>query len=132
MSYASYDDYINIYLNGRNVLIPSATFNYYSLKATNEISSRIYGSLVTIDNDVKCCTCEIAEYLFNVEQNVNSTSENATKGVSSESVGGYSVTYGTSVSSEYAIENRNSNISDIIRKWLGNKGFMGRSVVGVY
>ena len=67
-----------------------------------------------------------------MEQNVNSTSANATKGISSESVGGYSVSYGTSVSSEYTIENRKISITGIVSKWLGNKGYMGRGVVGVY
>ena len=131
-NYVSYDDYINTYLNGRDVLIPSATFGYYSLKASNEIRSRVYGELIVIDDDVKNCTCEIAEYIFNLEKNVNSTSANAIKGISSESVGGYSVSYGTSVATEYSIENRTANISEIVMKWLGNKGFMGRSVAGVY
>ena len=131
-NYANYDDYINIYLNGRDVLIPSATFGYYSQKASNEIRSRIYSDITVIDDDVKCCTCEIAEYIFNVEQNINSTSANATKGISSESVGGYSVSYGTSVASEYTIESRKISITGIVSKWLGGKGYMGRGVVGVY
>ena len=131
-NYANYDDYLYVYLNGRDVLIPSATFDYYSQKASSEIRSRIYNDITVIDDDVKCCTCEIAEYIYNVEQNVNSTSANATKGISSESVGGYSVSYGTSVSSEYTIENRKISITGIVSKWLGNKGYMGRGVVGVY
>lgn len=132
-NYANYDDYVNTYLNGRDVLIPSTTFNYYSLKATNEIRSRVYGNIITIDDDVKCCTCEIAEYIFNVEKNVNTTTENAVKGIASESVGGYSVSYGTSVSSEYTIENRALSITEIVNKWLSNKDFMTRrGVVGVY
>lgn len=131
-NYANYDDYVNIYLNGRDVLIPSTTFNYYSLKASNEIRSRMYSEFTTLDDDIRCCTCEIAEYLYNVESNVNVTSQNAEKGISSESVGGYSVSYGTSVSSEYAIENRTQVISEIIKRWLGNKAYNGRSVVGVY
>jgi len=131
-NYVNYDDYINLYLNGRDVLIPSTTFGYYSLKATNEIRSRVYGEIIIIDDDVKNCTCEIAEYLYNVEQNVNSTSENAVKGINSESVGGYSISYGTSVSSEYSIDNRKSTITDIINKWLMGKNFMGRSVDCVY
>lgn len=131
-NYVDYDDYINVYLNGRDVLIPSAAFGYYSLKATNEIRSRVYGDIIVIDDDVKNCACEVAEYIYNLEKNVNSTSANAVKGISSESVGGYSVSYGTSVATEYSIENRAANISEIIMKWLGNKGFMGRSVAGVY
>ena len=53
------------------------------------------------------------------------------KGISSESVGEYSVTYATSKSEEYSQTNRDVKISSILRTWLGNKNMLNNRRVDV-
>ena len=39
-NYVDYNYYLNNYLQGREPVIPTASFGFYSMKATNEIRGR--------------------------------------------------------------------------------------------
>ena len=131
-NYVDNSYYVNNYLQGREAVIPSTSFNFYGLKATNEIRSRIHNVVIIIDEDVKNCACELAEFLYREDMEEKAISEATSKGVSSESVGEYSVSYSTSKNAEYSSKNREVRISTIMRNWLGHKGLMNRGVDVVY
>ena len=131
-NYVDNSYYVNNYLQGREAVIPSTSFNFYGMKATNEIRNRIFNVVIIIDQDVKNCACEIAEFLYEEDMAKKSVMKNNEKGVSSESVGEYSVSYSTSTSDEYSAKNREVRISTIMRNWLGHKGLMNRGVDVVY
>ena len=131
-NYVDNSYYVNNYLQGREVVIPSTSFNFYGMKATNEIRNRIFNVVIIIDEDVKNCACEIAEFLYEEDMAKKTVMKNNEKGVSSESVGEYSVSYSTSTSDEYSAKNREVRISTIMRNWLGHKGLMNRGVDVVY
>ena len=131
-NYVDYSYYENNYLQGREAVIPSTSFNFYGMKATNEIRSRIFNVVIIIDEDVKNCACEIAEFLYEEDMEQRSISKVNEKGVSSESVGEYSVSYVNTKSEEYSLKNREVKITTIMRNWLGNKGWMNRGVELVY
>lgn len=131
-NYVDNSYYVNNYLQGREAVIPSTSFNFYGMKATNEIRNRIFNVVIIIDEDVKNCACEIAEFLYEEDMAKKSVMKNNEKGVSSESVGEYSVSYSTSTSDEYSAKNREVRISTIMRNWLGHKGLMNRGVDVVY
>lgn len=131
-NYVDYNYYVNNYLQGREQVVPTTSFNFYSMKATTEIRNRIFDKPIVIDEDIKNCTCDLAEYFYRDDTNtltVNKTSQN---GISSESVGEYSVTYATTKSEEYSLTNREQNVKNIINFWLGNKGYSMRRVEVVY
>ena len=131
-NYVDYSYYENNYLQGREAVIPSTSFNFYGMKATNEIRSRIFNVVIVIDEDVKNCACEIAEFLYEEDMAQRSVGKVNEKGVSSESVGEYSVSYANTKSEEYSLNNREVKITTIMRNWLGNKGWMNRGVELVY
>lgn len=131
-NYVDSSYYVNNYLQGREAVIPSTSFNFYGMKATNEIRSRIYNVVIIIDEDVKNCACELAEFLYREDMEEKAISEATSKGVSSESVGEYSVSYSTSKNAEYSLQNREVKISTILRNWLGHKGLLNRGVEVVY
>lgn len=130
-NYVDYNYYLNNYLQGREPVIPTASFGFYSMKATNEIRGRIYNTLILIDEDVKNCTCDLAEFFYREDVAEQSITKTSAKGISSESVGEYSVTYATSKSEEYSQTNRDVKISSILRTWLGNKNMLNNRRVDV-
>ena len=84
--YATLEDYKKIFLMGREQLIPDASFPFYSSRASETIGLI---ELDTIPNYLVKCTCEVAEILFNQ----NSSISQSIKGVQSEKIGSYSVTF---------------------------------------
>ena len=131
-NYVDNSYYENNYLQGREAVIPSTSFNFYGLKATNEIRSRIHDGIIIIDEDIKNCACELAEFFYREDMEQKGIAEASAKGVSSERVGEYSVSYSTSNSSEQWLQNREVKITTIMRNWLGHKGLMNRGVTLVY
>lgn len=88
MSYADYEYYNNEYLLGKAALISAADFNYYEAKAAGKVDYYTFGRLKTstdIPEEVKKCVCDIAEKLHEYDK--------AVKGITSEKVGDYSVSY---------------------------------------
>lgn len=131
-NYVDYSYYENNYLQGREAVIPSTSFNFYTKKATNEIRDRIFSLAIIVDEEVKNCTCEIAEFLYEEDMAQRSMNKVNEKGITSESVGEYSVSYSNSKSDEYSMKNREAKITTIMRNWLGNKGILNRGVTLVY
>lgn len=131
-NYVDYNYYVNNYLQGREQVVPTTSFNFYSMKATTEIRNRIFDKPIIIDEDVKNCTCDLAEYFYRDDTNTLTVSKTSQNGISSESVGEYSVTYATTKSEEYSLTNREQNVKNIINFWLGNKGYSMRRVEVVY
>lgn len=131
-NYVDYNYYVNNYLQGREQVVPTTSFNFYSMKATTEIRNRIFDKPIIIDEDIKNCTCDLAEYFYRDDTNTLTVSKTSQNGISSESVGEYSVTYATTKSEEYSLTNREQNVKNIINFWLGNKGYSMRRVEVVY
>ena len=131
-NYVDYSYYENNYLQGREAVIPSTSFNFYGMKATNEIRNRIFNVVIVIDEDVKNCACGIAEFLYEEDMAQRSISKVNEKGIASESVGEYSISYANTKSEDYSLKNREVKITTIMRNWLGNKGWMNRGVELVY
>lgn len=131
-NYVDYNYYLNNYLQGREPVVPTTSFNFYSMKATNEIRSRIFDKPIMIDEDVKNCACDLAEYFYRDDTNTLTVSKTSQNGISSESVGEYSVSYATTKSEEFSLTNRELNVNNIFNFWLGNKGYSVRRVDVVY
>lgn len=102
IAYAIYTDYTT-WLGGRTPVLTSTDFSFYALAATFKIYSATFGNIPnTIPENVKQCTCALAEEIYKLEQR---------KGISSENNDGYSISYDTTVTADGVIE-------DIIRTML--------------
>ena len=108
--YLTYKEY-----QGLGGQLPEMPFNLLEYNARKEIDKRTFGRLVnqTIPNEVKLCEYELIKVLDNYN---SMTTQN--KGVKSENIDGYSVSY-------YGIENnltnaKNGEIKDIINTYLSN------------
>ena len=90
MSYAMWDDYIDLYLLGREPKIPESEFNFWIKKACSKMDLLTFRRLndshtfeENIENIINC-VCELAEYYYVTEDNIGKTAQ---------SVAGHSVTY---------------------------------------
>lgn len=100
------------------VSIPQASFNKWSIKASNEIKYRTFGNIgLVVPESVKLCTCELAEHLYSCSQR-DIESDNS---VSSEKDGSWSVSY----KNRTLIEKEDSEKADsIINNWLLSTGLL--------
>ncbi len=117
-AYATYSDY-QIFLSGRDALIPSASFPYYAIQATILIQKQTGGvsdNYSSDDNVIMCCI-ELAEALY--RDGLNSQHY----GMTSETVGNHSVTYATANSSS-----RGSAYDEIFNKYLYALGLNTRRI----
>lgn len=117
MNYADEEYYKNEYLCGKEAVI-NAAFDFYARAATAEIK-RFTGRNIdegNIPDFVKNCCCELAETIYTHEKTTADCS-----GKSSESVGGWSVSY---ESKEQTEANFNNAVSDCIYKWLSGTGLL--------
>ena len=108
--YLSYEEYQA--LGGTLDLTP---FNLLEYNARKRIDEKTFGRLTNLTNipqEVKLCVFE----LINVLESYTTTSEN--KGVSSENIDGYSISYTTPNKS--ITEAKNSELDDIITNYLAN------------
>jgi hypothetical protein len=119
ISYTTHNYYTCKYLQGRTAVICAADFPFWAQKATQEIK-RYTGNnvdeIAAIPDEVQMCCCEVAEVLFKYETE-------DTKGISSEKVGEYSVSY---VSPEAEEKLLNTSIRSIIYNWLAMTGLLYR------
>lgn len=119
--YADEQFYEENYLLGRKAVINTA-FPYFSKLASQEIK-RFTGSNIDEDNIPECvkmCCCEVAETIYKSEETANEH-----RGVSSESVGGWSRSYeGT----DETMQVMQKNIKSIVYKWLSGTGLLFRGV----
>lgn len=118
MSYADYEYYNNEYLLGKAALISAADFNYYEAKAAGKVDYYTFGRLKTstdIPEEVKKCVCDIAEKLQEYDK--------AVKGITSEKVGDYSVSYESKAVQK---DNCDNEIKDCIKNYLSHTGLLSR------
>lgn len=109
--------YSETYLSGKEAVVDTASFTFYARKATQEIK-RYTGQNVDESNlpdCVKMCCCEIAELLYSADHTA------AGNGVTSESVGSWSVNYGTADQNAKALR---GNIRAAIYRWLTGTGLL--------
>ena len=122
MSYADYEYYNNEYLLGKEALIIAADFNYYEAKAAGKVDYYTFGRLKTstdIPEEVKKCVCDIAEKLHEYDK--------AVKGITSEKVGDYSVSYESKAVQK---DNCDNEIKDCIKNYLSHTGLLSRIPAG--
>ena len=116
MNYADSTDYTN-YLCGKTAVITTA-FDYYAMLATAEIR-RYTGRNVdegNIPDCVKNCCCELAERLYRAD-----TTAEQSDGKSSESVGGWSVSYESREQAQAALCR---DTESCVYKWLSGTGLL--------
>lgn len=113
MAYATWEDYTDIFLLGREPSILQADFLFWERRARTEIDKVTFGRLKDSDtllrnrDAVILATCELAEY-FSADVVQEST------GLSSVSVTGHSMSFDKTGSEEW----------EIIERHLGNTGLL--------
>ncbi len=119
--YADEKFYSEDYLCGKNAVITS-DYVYFFREASLMINQYTSGNIGSenIPQAVKMCCCELAESIFSRDRIL---SEN--NGISSESVGGWSVNYTSQsdVNSDFKKTAKN-----IIFRWLADTGLLYRGV----
>ena len=120
MNYASYEYYISKYLSGnKEAVIDSASFSYYSQKASQMLYTRTLGNseIYAESDEIKMCVCALVESLVN-EHNAEM------QRFKSESVGDRTVTYADS--KKYVDYKRERE--DIYKTYLLTLGILNRRV----
>lgn len=115
INYADYAYYTGTY---KGAVIDAASFDLYARKATQIIKRYTFGRIKNdVPDDAKMCCCELAELIYKHDK--DSGKENIT----SEKVGGYSVTY----TDESVLEQKfNLRINTTIEDWLWETGLLYR------
>lgn len=132
--YVDYSYYINTY---GGCLIPQNIFDKFAIKGTFVINNRILGKDITgFEDIVKQTCCEIAEELYNQNQNENKIKEVAngeSKIITSEKVGDYSRNFSSAGVSELKtlVDNSNTKINTIIDENLLMTGLLYAGLVDV-
>jgi hypothetical protein len=119
VSYTTLDYYTNKYLQGRTAVISTADFPLYALKATQRIRQYTGNNVdetAALSNELQMCCCDVAEAIYKADQE-------DTKGVASEKVGEYSVSY---VNPEAKEKLLSSSIRSAIYNWLEMTGLLYR------
>lgn len=102
--------------------VDSAVFPRYLMRATQIIKQYIGNNLASADEvptEVKMCCCEVADYLYWLEQ--KSTQKDSS--IKSESVGDLSVSYATA---EEVEQQKAKQIRNIVYCWLADTGLLYR------
>ncbi len=119
--YADKNFYMEEYLSGKDAVI-SANYRYFFREASLMINQYTFGNIdpENIPQAVKMCCCELAESIFSRDMVLSKNN-----GISSESVGGWSVNYASpsDVNSEFK-----KTVKNIIFKWLADTGLLYRGV----
>lgn len=123
--FADYLFYTTEY-NTSETALSEQPYLFFAKKATMIIDNFTGGNIDKNNppEEVKMCCCELAEHLNSFEN--SSATKNIKSGISSESVGGWSVSYGTSYS-DYTAQSK-SEIESIISLWLSNTGLLSLSI----
>jgi hypothetical protein len=120
-NFAIYSDY-TAYLQGRSAIISSTDFPYYATKATQAIRNNTFGNIdeTAISAEVKNCTCEIAELYYLNDLLKASNSRGA---ITSEKVGGHSVSYADGNTTKAVFDNE---VRQVIKDNLLSTGLLYR------
>jgi hypothetical protein len=117
-NFTTYAFYTDNYLSGHEAVLQSASFDFYAMKATQQIKKYTFNNVdedvIIIDEVQKCC-CELAEFIYTDENKEHDPI------IESEKVGSYSVSY---VSGQAVEDIRKSKIKDIIYSWLADTGLL--------
>lgn len=116
-------DFSDNYLNYKEYkklggTLDQTPFNILEFQAQKEIDKLTFGRLKDLDeqiNEVKMCIFELINTLDSYSLDINN-SEN--KGIASENIDGYSVTYKSTTSED--IKAKNNEIKDIIESYLSD------------
>ena len=81
----TYGFYLCEFCCGGEVTLPSGDFDKFVKRAKHRISGLGVKFLSKFENEIKLCICEVAEALFTANKSTN---------IKSESIDGYSVTFG--------------------------------------
>lgn len=113
--YADFAYYSGTY---KGAVIGIASFDLYARKATLEIKKHAFGNIVetSLTDEIRMCCCEVADLLYKSDQE-------DTKGIASEKVGEYSVSY---VAPEAKEKLLSLSIRSIIYNWLAMTGLLYR------
>lgn len=127
--YADRKYYETGYLLGRSPVIPEDVYPYWEKQAERVLNQYTLSRLVTdfnlITDEVKDCTCELAELLYQADTVSQKAAEQGGGLLSSYSNDGQSGTFDLSQSS-YTEEGKKRKTQEIIYKYLGNTGLLYR------
>lgn len=119
--YADEKFYKEAYLCGKSAVINS-DYEYFFREASLIINQYTSGNIdpENVPQAVKLCCCELAESIFSRDRILSKNN-----GISSESVGGWSVNYASSsdINSEFK-----KTVKNIIFKWLADTDLLYRGV----
>ena len=124
--YASYDYYESGYLMGRDPKLSEDEFPLWEKQAERVLNQYTFSRLVSnfglITDEVKDCTCELAELLYQADKSAQQAAEQG--GVlQSYSNDGESGTFDLSQST-FTEEGKQKKIREIIYRYLGNTGLL--------
>ena len=106
--------YTTEYLRGKESVIPEKEFAYYASNAEQDVLTATYGRARFAAHEEKMCVCELAEIQYAAENEKR-------KSITSEKVGGYSVTY---ENSEQIMSRAAQLQNKAILRWLANTGLL--------
>ena len=128
--YADYGYYTDGYLLGRSPAVPEAVFPYWEKQAERVLNqytfSRLASNFGLITDDVKDCTCELAELLYQADRTSQQASEQGGF-LTSFSNDGESGTFDLS-QSNFTEEGKARKTKEIIYRYLGNTGLLYQGV----
>lgn len=129
--YADRKYYETGYLLGRSPVIPEDIYPYWEKQAERVLNqytlSRLVADFNLIADEVKDCTCELAELLYQADTVSQKAAEQGGGLLSSYSNDGQSGTFDLSQSS-YTEEGKKRKTQEIIYKYLGNTGLLYRGM----
>ncbi len=128
--YADYHYYASGYLLGRSPAVPEAEFPYWEKQAEQVLNQRTFSRLVAdcnlITDQVRDCTCELTELLYQADKSAQRAAEQG--GVlQSYSNDGESGTFDLSQST-FTEEGKQKKAREIIYRYLGNTGLLYQGV----
>lgn len=134
MAYADLSFYTTKYRTGTKSIIPNSAFNYWERQAELELDritfNRLRAKLGDMDELVKCCVCEIAEFMYCADQFNGKGLPSGSPGLlASFSNDGESANYDLEVfKAKYTGQGYYENLADIANKYLWSTGLMYRGV----
>ena len=128
--YVPYSYYVSEYLMGQKPKIPEEDFQLWEKQAERVLNQYTFSRLVSdfglVTDDVKECTCELAELLYQADK---STQQAAEQGgvLQSYSNDGESGTFDLS-QSIFTEEGKARKTKEIIHRYLGDTGLLYQGV----